>query len=101
MFWEILGQVDVSTAWDGIQKEKAHSISNMGSAPSTADDINALEIHHWYRKFMKECPSGQLSLHEFKGLLDLHGMNPEATKYIEQVFSTFDMNKVCCFLRNS
>ncbi|XP_018412387.1 PREDICTED: guanylyl cyclase-activating protein 3 [Nanorana parkeri] len=63
------------------------------STASTADDINALEIHHWYRKFMRECPSGQLSLHEFKGLLGLHGMNPEANKYIEQVFSTFDMNK--------
>ncbi|XP_053560728.1 guanylyl cyclase-activating protein 3 [Bombina bombina] len=65
----------------------------MGATNSTADDINALEIHHWYRKFMKECPSGQLSLHEFKGLLGLQGMNPEANRYIEQVFGTFDMNK--------
>ncbi|KAM4797244.1 guanylyl cyclase-activating protein 3 [Rhinophrynus dorsalis] len=65
----------------------------MGSTNSTADDINAMEIHHWYRKFMKECPSGQLSLHEFKGLLGLQGMNLEANQYIDQVFSTFDMNK--------
>ncbi|OCT94481.1 guanylyl cyclase-activating protein 3 [Xenopus laevis] len=65
----------------------------MGASTSTADDINAMEIHHWYGKFMKECPSGQLSLHEFKGLLGLQGMNFEANRYIHQVFSTFDMNK--------
>ncbi|XP_063300470.1 guanylyl cyclase-activating protein 3-like [Pelobates fuscus] len=64
----------------------------MGATNSTADDINAMEIHHWYKKFMSECPSGQLSLHEFKGLLGLQGMNPEANIYIEKVFGTFDMN---------
>lgn len=65
----------------------------MGAAGS-ADDINAMEIHHWYTKFMKECPSGQLCLHEFKHVLDLHGLTPEANNYVEQVFHTFDMNKV-------
>lgn len=65
----------------------------MGAAGS-ADDINAMEIHHWYTKFMKECPSGQLCLHEFKHVLDLHGLTPEANSYVEQVFHTFDMNKV-------
>uniref|UniRef100_A0A8D0F3I7 Uncharacterized protein n=1 Tax=Strix occidentalis caurina TaxID=311401 RepID=A0A8D0F3I7_STROC len=35
-------------------------------ASGSADDINAMEIHQWYTKFMKECPSGQLCLHEFK-----------------------------------
>nr|XP_010298819.1 PREDICTED: guanylyl cyclase-activating protein 1-like [Balearica regulorum gibbericeps] len=64
----------------------------MGAAGS-ADDINAMEIHHWYTKFMKECPSGQLCLHEFKHVLDLHGLTPEANSYVEQVFHTFDMNK--------
>ncbi|CAH2221357.1 guanylyl cyclase-activating 3 [Pelobates cultripes] len=64
----------------------------MGATNSTADDINAMEIHHWYKKFMRECPSGQLSLHEFKGLLGLQGMNPEANIYIDKVFGTFDMN---------
>ncbi|KAG8588797.1 hypothetical protein GDO81_006106 [Engystomops pustulosus] len=78
---------------NGMPSTTSPQISNMGSTSSTADDINALEIHHWYRKFMRECPSGQLSLHEFKGLLGLQGMNPEANRYIEQVFGTFDMNK--------
>ncbi|XP_075054215.1 guanylyl cyclase-activating protein 3 [Mixophyes fleayi] len=78
---------------NGNQNTSTPQIINMGASSSNADDINALEIHHWYRKFMRECPSGQLSLHEFKGLLGLQGMNPEANRYIDQVFSTFDMNK--------
>ncbi|XP_078512229.1 guanylyl cyclase-activating protein 3 [Lissotriton helveticus] len=65
----------------------------MGARNSSADDGTAMEIHLWYKKFMKECPSGQLSLHEFKTLLGLQGMNPEANKYTDQVFNTFDMNK--------
>ncbi|XP_074839623.1 guanylyl cyclase-activating protein 3 [Carettochelys insculpta] len=65
----------------------------MGSSASAADDINAAETHQWYTKFMKECPSGQLSLHEFKTLLDLHGLNPQADTYVDRVFHTFDLNK--------
>uniref|UniRef100_A0A8D0B6L8 Guanylate cyclase activator 1C n=1 Tax=Salvator merianae TaxID=96440 RepID=A0A8D0B6L8_SALMN len=60
---------------------------------SSADDIIIPEAHHWYTKFMRECPSGQLSLHEFKALLGLNGMNPQADHYVNQVFSTFDLNK--------
>ncbi|XP_013805520.2 LOW QUALITY PROTEIN: guanylyl cyclase-activating protein 3 [Apteryx mantelli] len=63
-------------------------------ASGSADDINAMEIHHdWYTKFVKECRSGQLCLHEFKHVLDLPGLTPEANNYVEQVFHTFDMNK--------
>ncbi|XP_019384144.1 PREDICTED: guanylyl cyclase-activating protein 3 [Crocodylus porosus] len=62
-------------------------------ATGSADDITALEIHQWYKRFMRECPSGMLSLHEFKALLGLQGMDREANMYVEQVFSTFDMNK--------
>uniref|UniRef100_A0A8C8R6Z2 Guanylate cyclase activator 1C n=1 Tax=Pelusios castaneus TaxID=367368 RepID=A0A8C8R6Z2_9SAUR len=65
----------------------------MGTSASAADDTNAPEIHHWYTKFMKECPSGQLSLYEFKTLMNLHGLNPQANTYVEQVFNTFDLNK--------
>uniref|UniRef100_A0A8C4VXG4 Guanylate cyclase activator 1C n=1 Tax=Gopherus evgoodei TaxID=1825980 RepID=A0A8C4VXG4_9SAUR len=65
----------------------------MGAGASAADDINAPEIHRWYTKFMRECPSGQLSLYEFKTLLDLHGLNPQADTYVDQVFNTFDLNK--------
>ncbi|MEE6514793.1 hypothetical protein FKM82_023140 [Ascaphus truei] len=66
----------------------------MGStSSSTVDDLQAVEIHHWYKKFMTECPSGQLTLHEFKQFFGLRGLSGEANSYIEQMFRTFDMNK--------
>ncbi|XP_067915865.1 guanylyl cyclase-activating protein 1-like [Heterodontus francisci] len=60
---------------------------------TTVDDLQAVELHHWYKKFMTECPSGQLTLHEFKQFFGLKGLNQEANAYIEQMFKTFDMNK--------
>uniref|UniRef100_A0A669QSJ7 Guanylate cyclase activator 1C n=1 Tax=Phasianus colchicus TaxID=9054 RepID=A0A669QSJ7_PHACC len=44
-------------------------------------------------KFMKECPSGQLSLHEFKKLLGLQGLDPQGDLYIKRVFDIFDLNQ--------
>lgn len=64
------------------------------SSGSTVDDLQAVEMHLWYKKFMTECPSGQLTLHEFKQFFGLRGLDPEANAYIEQMFRTFDMNKV-------
>ncbi|XP_005237515.1 guanylyl cyclase-activating protein 3 isoform X2 [Falco biarmicus] len=64
----------------------------MGAGES-ADDFAATENSQWYRKFMDHCPSGQLSLYEFKTILGLHGMNPQANTYIERVFHTFDKNQ--------
>ena len=61
---------------------------------STVDDLQAVEMHLWYKKFMTECPSGQLTLHEFKQFFGLRGLDSEANAYIEQMFRTFDMNKV-------
>uniref|UniRef100_A0A8C3XUT8 EF-hand domain-containing protein n=1 Tax=Chelydra serpentina TaxID=8475 RepID=A0A8C3XUT8_CHESE len=66
-------------------------MGNSGS--STVDDLQAVEIHHWYKKFMTECPSGQLTEHEFKQFFGLRGLDPAANEYIEQMFRTFDMNK--------
>uniref|UniRef100_A0A8B9SBY1 Guanylate cyclase activator 1C n=1 Tax=Apteryx owenii TaxID=8824 RepID=A0A8B9SBY1_APTOW len=51
------------------------------------------EMHHYYSKFMRECPSGQLSLHEFKKLLGLQGLDPQGDLYIERVFDVFDLNQ--------
>ena len=56
--------------------------------------MQAVEMHLWYKKFMIECPSGQLTLHEFKQFFGLRGLDQEANDYIEQMFRTFDMNKV-------
>ena len=67
---------------------------------STVDDLQAVEMHLWYKKFMTECPSGQLTQHEFKQFFGLRGLDPEANAYIEQMFRTFDMNKVRWIISN-
>ncbi|KAK1790606.1 hypothetical protein P4O66_014479 [Electrophorus voltai] len=70
------------------------AIVAMGNANScTVDDLQAVEMHLWYKKFMTECPSGQLTLHEFKQFFGLCGLDSEADAYIERMFCTFDMNK--------
>lgn len=71
------------------------TLSDMGNSTGcTVDDLQAVEMHLWYKKFMTECPSGQLTLHEFKQFFGLRGLDSEANAYIEQMFRTFDMNKV-------
>ncbi|XP_035383662.1 guanylyl cyclase-activating protein 1 isoform X1 [Electrophorus electricus] len=70
------------------------TLNPMGNANScTVDDLQAVEMHLWYKKFMTECPSGQLTLHEFKQFFGLRGLDSEADAYIERMFCTFDMNK--------
>ncbi|KPP67228.1 guanylyl cyclase-activating protein 1-like [Scleropages formosus] len=64
----------------------------MGNHGSNLDDILAEDMHHWYNKFMKESPSGQITLFELKAMLGLQGMNEDASSYVDQVFFTFDMD---------
>lgn len=66
----------------------------MGNQHTTLDDILAEDMHHWYNKFMKESPSGLITLFELKAILDLQGMNEDANSYVDQVFFTFDMDGV-------
>lgn len=58
------------------------------------EELSATECHQWYKKFMTECPSGQLTLYEFKQFFGLKNLSPSANKYVEQMFETFDFNKV-------
>lgn len=66
----------------------------MGNKHTTLDDILAEDMHHWYNKFMKESPSGLITLFELKSILGLQGMPEHANNYVDQVFHTFDMNGV-------
>uniref|UniRef100_A0A3Q3JM90 Uncharacterized protein n=1 Tax=Monopterus albus TaxID=43700 RepID=A0A3Q3JM90_MONAL len=62
------------------------------------DDLQAVEMHLWCKKFTIVCPSGQLTLHDFKQFVGLRRLDTEAKAYIEQMFHTFDMNKVKYFM---
>ncbi|XP_062873084.1 guanylyl cyclase-activating protein 3 isoform X2 [Trichomycterus rosablanca] len=64
----------------------------MGAYGSSLDDILAEDMHHWYNKFMKESPSGLITLFELKNMLQMQGMTEEAGSYVDQVFYTFDMD---------
>ncbi|XP_014714018.2 guanylyl cyclase-activating protein 3 [Equus asinus] len=55
--------------------------------------VLAKDTYMWYRKFMMEYPSGLQTLHEFKALLGLQGLDQKANQHIDQVYNTFDMNK--------
>ncbi|XP_006628570.1 guanylyl cyclase-activating protein 1 [Lepisosteus oculatus] len=66
----------------------------MGNANSgtSVEELTACEIHQWYKKFMIECPSGQLTLYEFKQFFGLKNLSASSNAYVEQMFDTFDMN---------
>ncbi|XP_006860520.1 PREDICTED: guanylyl cyclase-activating protein 1 [Chrysochloris asiatica] len=59
----------------------------------TVEELSSTECHQWYKKFMTECPSGQLTLYEFRQFFGLKNLSPTSSKYVEQMFETFDFNK--------
>ncbi|XP_036073936.1 guanylyl cyclase-activating protein 2 [Rousettus aegyptiacus] len=56
-----------------------------------AGEMNVAELQEWYKKFVVECPSGTLFMHEFKRFFKVTG-NEEATQYVEGMFRAFDKN---------
>ncbi|XP_063156149.1 guanylyl cyclase-activating protein 2 [Candoia aspera] len=54
-------------------------------------EIDVAELQEWYKKFVVECPSGTLFMHEFKRFFGVHD-NQEAADYVENMFKAFDKN---------
>ncbi|XP_048113718.1 guanylyl cyclase inhibitory protein [Alosa alosa] len=50
------------------------------------------ELYDWFRKFMKECPSGLITLHEFRRHFCDGTVGSESAEYAEQIFRTLDNN---------
>ncbi|XP_038605702.1 guanylyl cyclase-activating protein 1 [Tachyglossus aculeatus] len=59
----------------------------------TMEELSSTECHQWYKKFINVCPSGQLTLHQFRHFFGLKNLSPTAKEYVEQMFETFDFNK--------
>ncbi|XP_053113028.1 guanylyl cyclase-activating protein 2-like [Hemicordylus capensis] len=53
--------------------------------------IEVAELQEMYKKFVLECPSGCLYLHEFKQFFDITSQS-EASEYAERAFRSFDRN---------
>ncbi|XP_062317113.1 guanylyl cyclase inhibitory protein [Osmerus eperlanus] len=51
-----------------------------------------MELHEWFRKFMSECPSGLITLHEFRHHFCKGTAGHESAEYAEQIFRTLDNN---------
>lgn len=58
-----------------------------------AREMDMAELQEWYKKFVVECPSGTLFMHEFKRFFKVTG-NEEATQCVEGMFRAFDKNGV-------
>ncbi|XP_019593903.2 guanylyl cyclase-activating protein 2 [Rhinolophus sinicus] len=54
-------------------------------------EMDVAELQEWYKKFVVECPSGTLFMHEFKRFFKVTG-NEKATQYVEGMFRAFDKN---------
>ncbi|XP_032805187.1 guanylyl cyclase inhibitory protein-like isoform X1 [Petromyzon marinus] len=53
----------------------------------------AHHLHEWYRKFLRECPSGMITQHEFRRHVCAAGaLGPGSAEYAERLFSTMDTN---------
>ncbi|XP_004739966.1 guanylyl cyclase-activating protein 2 [Mustela nigripes] len=56
-----------------------------------AGEMDVAQLQEWYKKFVVECPSGSLFMHEFKCFFKVTG-NEEATEFVEGMFRAFDKN---------
>lgn len=70
----------------------------MGQIQSDDDmEVELSDIQPLYSRFMKECPSGALHLHEFRKIFGVQSTSEDEAMYMETLFRSFDTNRVSVF----
>ncbi|XP_068595982.1 guanylyl cyclase inhibitory protein [Brachionichthys hirsutus] len=67
----------------------------MGQAatlPCRRGESYVLELYEWFGKFINECPSGLITLHEFQRHFCNGTVGSESAEYAEEIFRTLDSN---------
>ncbi|XP_064417097.1 guanylyl cyclase inhibitory protein [Latimeria chalumnae] len=67
-------------------------MGQVGTLPRRKHGTYVMELHEWYRKFVNECPSGLITLHEFRRHFCDGTVGNESSEYAEQIFRTLDNN---------
>ncbi|XP_020335449.1 guanylyl cyclase inhibitory protein [Oncorhynchus kisutch] len=62
------------------------------SLPCRRGNTYVTELYEWLRTFMNECPSGLITLHEFRRHFCKGTVGNESAEYAEQIFRTLDNN---------
>uniref|UniRef100_A0A674AHD2 Guanylyl cyclase-activating protein 2-like n=1 Tax=Salmo trutta TaxID=8032 RepID=A0A674AHD2_SALTR len=65
---------------------------NQQAQSTSEEELEVSTIQDLYRRFINECPSGSLYLHEFKRMFGVQNNNSPESQYMEGIFSAFDMN---------
>ncbi|XP_064867355.1 guanylyl cyclase-activating protein 2-like [Oncorhynchus nerka] len=65
---------------------------NQQAQSTSEEELEISTIQDLYRRFINECPSGSLHLHEFKRMFGVQNDNSPESQYMEGIFSAFDMN---------
>ncbi|KAI5623909.1 hypothetical protein C0J50_16590 [Silurus asotus] len=63
-----------------------------GTLPCRNRGTYVTELYEWLRKFLNECPSGLITLHEFRRHFCDGTVGTESGEYAEQIFRTLDNN---------